>query len=510
MKDPLLKENTNCHAETNGRFLDSEYLKHDLKGHSIRGGAVTMAAQALKFLLHTGSTVILARLLTPQDFGMIAMVASISGFVALFKDMGLSMATIQKAEINHSQVSTLFWINVAVSFVLALVLAMGAPIISWFYGEPRLTLITLVLSGTFIFSGFTIQHRALLRRHMRFSQIAVIDISSICIGITTGIIMAWYGAAYWALVGMSFVTSLSQVALVWVFCRWRPDLPVRGAGVLSMVRFGGHLTGTSFVDYFARNADNILIGKFIGADALGLYAKAYNLFMMPITQIRSPLIQVAMPVLSSLQNQPKRYTKYYQRLIDIIASLTIPLTLYCAIEANFLIRSLLGQQWLGAVFVFRILAIAALIQSIAGTRGLVLISHGFSDRFFYFGVFNSIVTVASFIVGLPFGINGVAVGYTVAKFFIFIPSLFYCFHKTPITVSLFIKTLVSPMIVGMVAAMCMILIKYTWADDSFIFHIVDAAVFTSVYSALSCCRQSVRETLKLILKRSPIIAKKSV
>ena len=143
---------------------------------------------------------------------------------------------------------------------------------------------------------------------------------------------------YWSLVLMQLTTVITSAIAVWAACGWRPGLPVRRSGVREMLAFGGHLTGFNFVNYFSRNADNILIGKFIGADALGLYAKAYGLFMMPISQIRSPLNQVAMPVLSSLQNQPERYIKYYQRLIDILASLTIPLTLYCAIEADFLIQ----------------------------------------------------------------------------------------------------------------------------------------------------------------------------
>jgi PST family polysaccharide transporter len=273
-----------------------------------------------------------------------------------------------------------------------------------------------------------------------------------------------------------------------------------------MLKFGGHLASFNFVNYFSRNADNILVGKFIGADALGLYAKAYQLFMLPISQIRGPLNQVAMPVLSSLQNQPERYERYYQRLIDIMATLSIPMTLYCMIEADFLIGVLLGRQWVGAIPVFRILAVAALITPVAGTRGLVLISHGFSDRYFYWGLVNAILGVVSFVIGLPYGIEGVATAYTLALYAVLIPSLFYCFQKTPVTVSMFLRTLVSPLVVGMVAAGCVVLAKLLIRGEGLLSHVFYAGLFLIVYGLLSSLRPSVRQTCRMLIERSPVLS----
>ena len=430
-------------------FFDTEHLKADLKERSVRGGAVTMTAQVIKFLLYTGSVVVLARLLTPQDYGLVAMVTAVSGFVALFKDMGLSMATIQKAEINHSQVSTLFWINVAVSFVLALILAVVAPIISWFYKEPKLTGITLALAGTFVFSGLTVQHQALLRRQMRFSVLAVIEIGSMGIGIATGIVLAWYGAGYWALVGLSAATALSNVALVWVFCGWRPGLPVRRAGILPMVTFGGHLTGFGIVNYFARNFDNILLGRFYGADVLGLYSRAYNIMMLPLSNITWPMTSVAMPALSQIQNDPVRYKKYYIKLVTLLAFITMPLMVFLFVCADEVIGLLLGGQWSGAVDIFKILCIAAFIQPVAGTVGLVLVSLGQSKRFFTFGTINSIFIVISFILGLPWGAIGVAVAYTVATYVLLAPILWYCFRRSPISITDFFSAISLPVVAGL-------------------------------------------------------------
>jgi len=418
----------------------------------------------------------------------------------MFKDAGLSMATVQKDKITHEQISTLFWINVLISVVLGLCVLIGSPLVAMFYGRPELTAVTAALSISFILSGLSIQHAALLRRHMRFGSLAIVQIASQIITLPVIILLALYGWHYWALVGGTLTTALSTVALTFFFCPWLPGRMQKGTGVRDMLKFGGHLTGFNFINYFSRNADNILIGRFIGADALGLYDKAYKLFMMPISQIRVPLNQVAMPVLSSLKNQPERYVKYYQRLVDILASLTIPLTIYCSLEADFLIRLLLGPQWVGAVSVFRILAIAGLVQAIASTRGLVLISHGFSQRYFYLGFFHAVLCIVSFVVGIPYGIEGIALSYTIANYIFLIPSLFYCYSETPVTVFLFFRTLVLPLVIGGVAGGVVLLLKYIWPSELITVHGLYIVLFGFLYVGLSFCRQSVRETWDMFLK----------
>jgi len=394
-------------------FFDTEYLKVDLKGRSVRGGAVTMAAQGLKFFLQMGSTVVLARLLTPQDFGLIAMVTAVTGFVVMFKDMGLSMATVQKAEVNHGQISTLFWINVVLSLGVMLVIAALAPAIAWFYNEPRLTWITLALAGAFIFGGLTVQHQALLRRQMRFSALAGVEIISMSVGIVAAIIAAWYGAGYWALVIMQLAGAIAGAIAVWVACGWRPGLPVRRSGVRKMLAFGGNLTGSNVVNYFARNADKLLIGKFWGTGPLGLYAKAYGLLMLPIRQINAPIAAVAIPALSRLQNEPERYQNYYLKAISIIALITMPGVMFMIVMSKELIAVVLGSQWEGAIPIFKVFAIGAIMQPISNTTGWLFVSQGRSRDMFRWSLIGSTITVVAIIVGLPWGSLGVATSYTI-------------------------------------------------------------------------------------------------
>ncbi|HEY9301649.1 MAG TPA: oligosaccharide flippase family protein, partial [Phormidium sp.] len=213
------------------QYLETHALKADLAGRSIRGGTVTMVSQAAKLIMQFGSTAIVARLIAPEDFGLIAMVNGVTGFISMFKDMGLSMATVQKAEVTHRQVSNLFWINVVVSIIFALLTTLLAPGIAWFYKEPRLVLITCVAASGFVFGGLTTQHNALLNRQMRFTSLAAIDVAATLLGNLAAVLAALSGFGYWSLVLMQLVIALSNAGGVWLMCGWRPGLPTRQAGI---------------------------------------------------------------------------------------------------------------------------------------------------------------------------------------------------------------------------------------------------------------------------------------
>ena len=481
-------------------LFKSDHLNQDLRKKAARGGMTAMIAQGSRFILGLTGTVVLARVLTPADFGLFAMVAVIVRFATMFKDAGLSVATIQQDHITHEQISTLFWVNFLLNVFLGICLLACSPLVAMFYGRPELTKITAVLSSSFLFTGLVIQHQALLRRHMKFGALATIKITSQVIALIVTISLAFLGASYWALVGRSLTNGLVAAIMTILLCPWRPGRARKGTGVRSMLGFGGHLTGFNIVNFLSRNLDNILIGRFIGTSALGVYSKAYELFLMPLTQIRSPLIAVALPVLSSIRNQPDRYIKYYQRILDVLASLAIPITLYCAVESEFVIRLSLGAQWVEAVPVFRNLAIAGLIQVTASAaRGMVLLSFGFSARYLRWGLFNAILMITAIVAGLPFGIQGVAASYTVANYIILVPSLFYCFHGTPVRISIFIGALGPPLFVGAVAATGTVLVKYIGVGDAMVGHLVGLATFVVIYGAGTCLRASFLETLRIFL-----------
>jgi PST family polysaccharide transporter len=414
------------------RFFRTDHLMADLSGRAVRGGAITLSAQAVKFLLQLGSTVVLARLLTPDDFGLVAMVTAVTGFVALFKDLGLSQATVQRPQITHEQVSTLFWVNVAASFVLMLVVAALAPLLAWFFGDPRLTEITLVIAGTFILSGLSVQHSALLTRQMRFKWLALIDVAGLAAGVLAALVLAWQGFGYWSLVGMLVIQSTLGATLVWLTSEWRPGRPVRGSGVRPMLRFGGNLAGFNVLNYFSRNADKVLIGWAWGAGALGTYSRAYQLLTLPLSQINWPLSRVVIPALSRLNDRPEEYRWQYLYYLSAVLWLTLPLVGLLAGAAPSVVLVLLGEQWSEVSGVFRALCITAALQPVYSTIGWIFVSKGRTDRFLRWALIASPLFVLSFVVGLPWGVVGVALSYA-ATFVLMLPwTLGYAVRETAI------------------------------------------------------------------------------
>jgi PST family polysaccharide transporter len=448
-------------------FFDTSHLQADFKTRWVRGTAVTVLGQVARFTIHTFSTVVLARLLTPSDYGLVTMVTAVTGFIMIFKDLGLSTATVQKAETNHAQISTLFWINVAISLALTLLTVAIAPAIAKFYHEPRLTWITLALSTSFLFVGLSIQHQALLSRQMRFVAVVTRDIASMLVGVVLAILLAWGGATYWAIVAMQVGTAVSGTIMLWLVCKWRPGWPVRRSGVRSMLNFGLNITVFNVINYFARNADKILLGRFQGPHVVGLYGTAYSLSMLPISQVRAPLTAVALPALSRIQNEPERYAKYYYKFTSVLAFISMPLMGFLFVCSENLIRLLLGERWMGANTIFKILAIAGFIQAVETVAGIALLSMGLSKRFLKWGSLRSVVFVVSFFLGVPWGATGVAVSYTAAEYLIMIPSLWYSFQQTPLSVSSFLRTLSGPVITSLTATAIMSLCyKFLLAGQS--------------------------------------------
>ena len=439
---PLSQTSKQAEAiEHDERHFRTDRLKDDLGRRAARSGAVTILSQGVKFITMMAATVILARLLTPQDYGLIGMVAVIIGFVSMFKDMGLSTATIQKEEITGEQVSTLFWVNVALSVAVMLLTAALAPVVAWFYNEPRLVWITIGYAAGFLSGGLTVQHEALLRRQMRFTALAAIEITSLALGLIVGIVLAWKGMGYWALIFNQLVYGVAYAAGVWIVCNWRPGKPVRNSGVRSMLAFGGNLTGFHIINYFARNLDNLLIGKFWGSVQLGLYAKAYQLLLLPIDQINTPIASVAVPALSRLNDSPERYRQAYLRILEKVAILTMPGVAFMIACSDWIVNLVLGPQWSEASRIFALLGIVGLMQPVANTVGWLFITQGRTRDMFHWGLMGSSIIIISIIVGLPWGAVGVAAVYSAVFLLIVTPLLFWFVGRSgPVRASDFYRT----------------------------------------------------------------------
>jgi len=405
----------------------------ELKRKSVRGGVVAVCAQGAKLVLQTATMMLLARLLSAEDFGLLGMAVVLTGFLGIFKDAGLSAATIQRLEVTQEQISTLFWINVAVGAALATFTAVLAPVLVAFYGEPRLYWIAVVLGVAFVFSGLAAQHQALILREMRFVTLAKIEVLSLIVSSAAGVIMALLGWRYWALVSMAVVGSIVGAAGVWLANPWVPGLPRRMCGVRSMLHFGWMATCNNFVVFLAWNSHNILLGRFWGADALGLYGRAYQLATLPVHQLNAAIAGVAFPALSRIQDDPDRLARSFLRGYSLLVSLTIPITISFALFAEEIVRVVLGAKWMEAAPIFRLLAPTGLVFALANPLSLLVISTGRVRRALSMTAATTPLVIVGIVLGLSNGPKGVALGYSLAMALLVIPITAWSMHGTRIT-----------------------------------------------------------------------------
>lgn len=440
-------------------YFRTEHLLGNIQGRSLRGGVVTLAGQAAKFILNLVSTAVMARLLRPQDFGLLAMVTSIIAFAHFFKDLGLAGATVQRSQITHLQVSFLFWVNVGLSVAVALAVAALAPFIALFYHEPRLSWITLALSINFVFGGLVVQHQALLRRQMQFRELAVRDVIAMAFSVATGIVLAIFGFGYWSLVAVPIAANLANCVLVWKICHWRPSSFQRRVGARAMLAFGSNLTAANMLTYIRGNFDNILVGRVLGSLPLGIYSKAYGLLALPIGQISGPMSTVLLPGLSRLQQNASEYAKLFIRAVRIISLTTIPIVVFSFFLARDVVLVLLGRKWLPVAPVFQLLAPAALFGAIAFAPGWLCQSLGRAQRQLHYALVSSVLCVAGFLIGIRWGLLGIAVSYSINMSVLFWAFVWYASKDSPVKVGQIVSAFLSAFVPAIIAATAVWLLR---------------------------------------------------
>lgn len=431
-------------------FFETEQLKADIKHRAIQGGMITSAAQGILFLLGLASTVVLARMLIPEHFGLIGMVTALTVLIERFQDIGLGDAIIQRKDITHEQVSTLFWIIIGISFFFTSLVALSAKVVGWFYNDQRLIWITIAFAINFAFSGSSIIHLALIRRRMSFKQQTLIKIISVAFGLAVGITLAWQGYGYWALVWKELARSLLNTVLAWAFCPWRPDLPVRNAGVKPLLLFGGNVTGYNILFYLSRNLDSILLGKFCGAVQVGLYSRAKLLTYIPVNQLFEPMKNVSLPVLSNLQNDPVIYSNFYGKMEAVLSFLYMPIIVYIGIYAQPIVYIALGSQWMETIPLFRLFAVSLFASPIVMMHGMILLSSGQGRRYFFWGLFTNLSIIIFFIVCIKWGVLGIAASWSISTTANIIFSFFFVFKESPVSMVSTLKNLYRPAIASII------------------------------------------------------------
>ncbi|PWW21400.1 PST family polysaccharide transporter [Geodermatophilus normandii] len=379
-----------------------------------RAAGVTLVGQALRIVVQFGSILLLARLLLPEDYGLLAIVLVVVGIGEIVRDFGLSTAAIRAPELSEDTRDALFWINTAIGAVLCVVVVACSGLLADLFDRPPLTAIACALAGTFVLNGMATQYRVTLTREMRFRSLVTADVVAQTAAAAVAIALAALGTGYWALVAQQLVQSALVLVLVAVPARWLPGRPRRTPGLRPYLTLGLHLVGTQLVNYAGNNVDTVTIGLRFDAAALGLYNRGFQLLMTPLNQLRSPATTVALPVLSRLQDDRERFDEYLRRGqlalgFPIVVSLGV-----VAGAAGPLVELLLGPRWSGVTPILALLAVAAASQTLAFVGLWTYLSRGLGAALFRYTVGTSVLRLVCVLTGSAWGVVGVAAGYALA------------------------------------------------------------------------------------------------
>ena len=400
----------------NNPDTDTAHLSKNLGWHAARALASVAVAQVFANIIGLGGTVVLARLLGPEEFGLMALLATAVALLTVFENFGLYFATIQKKVLSHDELNFLFWANLGVAFIIASIMFLSAPFIAAFFNEPELVDLARILGLAFIFRGAANQHAALLNRKLQQAKSSSATVIAVFFATAGAIIMALSGFGVWALVWRQVIEAFVRMVSMWCFTGWIPRWVKWRREFAHSVKFGVNVTFSNLMYYFSRNADDILIGKYMDATALGHYKLSYQILLLPLKRINEPVSHIMIPMLSQLQDQAERYKRNYMRIAHILVMMQVPVSLIFAFHAEILVSIIFGAQWIAAAAPLRWLASLLLIQGISASTGWLFISQARSKEMLYWSIFASVTTIISFLIGLPYGIEGVAACYVIGAY----------------------------------------------------------------------------------------------
>jgi PST family polysaccharide transporter len=397
----------------------------ELRRLAVRGAATTVSAAALGLAAQVVSTVILARLLTPADFGVVTMVTTFSMLLMSFGPNGFTEVVIQCDEMDRFQASNLFWINCAVGLVLATGFAAAGWLLAQFYRNPLVTRVAVGVSPAIFIGATSVIHLALLQRAMRFAAVSANDVVGRATYAVVVTLLALRGWGYWALVAGTVAQVLSMTLGAWRLCRWIPSLPRRGVGTRAMLRFAVQVYGRFSANYFTRNFDNLLVGWQFNAAVLGFYKKAYDLFALSASQLTGPLHNVALAALSRLNEDPARFKRYLANSLGIIAFVGMALGADLTLVGKDLVRLVLGPKWSESGRIFVLFGPGIGIMLLNSMVGWIHLSIGKPERWLRWTLVESAATALLFVLALPWAPEGIAVAWSVSYWILSIPAFWY-------------------------------------------------------------------------------------
>lgn len=386
--------------------------KQDGYRRKVMGGAITtLIAQLFRVGASVGSIIVASRILSPSDYGIYAMAAPVTGFAMLFQNIGFDHAVVQSDEVSDVQLSSLFWLNIALCLGLAMLLVAAGPVVGMFYGSSQAGVLVAVSGLLILAMAPNPLYNALLNRQMRFHAQSVIDIvSSIAMFVST-VIAALLIRSYWALLIGAIASTLVNTASFMVIERWRPRFTFQWGSIAPMVRFGGGISVYGFALFVTRNIDKVLLARVWGPATLGLYDRAFKLMLSPLQNFSGPLSRTLLPVLARTRSEPERYRRAYLMFMQGIVSGAIPAIMAASVGSDAAVRLLLGDAWQATGPIFGWLSATAAMLLVNESAPWLFMSTNRSRLMMHWGLFASATVVIGFMIGLPWGAIGMAKAY---------------------------------------------------------------------------------------------------
>ncbi len=416
--------------------LDFEkYLNPDdsVSEEGVKAGAITISTQFIKFFNQIVTFSILAHILEPKDFGLLAMSTGFISIIKILVGQAFTKGIIQKKNITHLQMSSFFWIVIFLSFIFTAFTVSISPFIAKFYNDTRIFYIMLILSLQVFFSGISFCHISLLQRNMKFGTLSGIELfSGVCSKII-GIVLAYLGFKYWALVFIEVSYEGIRGLLAWIYFKWRPAFKFRGQNIKDLLNFGTIVSLSSIFESISIQIDNIMLGLFFNSKVVGLYSKSVNLTKLPIRLIIWPLERVSISTLSKLQDDKLRFKSNFLAVSKYSLLILVPVFLLLIIATKEIVMILLGHKWLPAIPLIKWSSIYFYIVVFEYPVGWFLLIKGLLKKFFLWSsVFNSFVRIFSIMIGLKWGALGVVISLVIGKILFQPIYTYYAFKKSEI------------------------------------------------------------------------------
>uniref|UniRef100_A0A7C3VMF6 MOP flippase family protein n=1 Tax=Planktothricoides sp. SpSt-374 TaxID=2282167 RepID=A0A7C3VMF6_9CYAN len=459
-------------------------------------------SQIWRQILNFVTTAILARILSPSDFGLIGMATIVISFIGIFKDLGTSAAIIQRKNTSESLFHSLFWINLVFGLIATILLCYCSPIFASFYREPRVSLIIKFLSFNLFISGISIIQKTFLEKNLDFNKLAKIEVFAVTVGSLVGIIAAIKNFGVWSLVYQSLAVTTITTILLWLKTPWQPKLIFDPILVKEVSSYSFNLTAFNIFNFFCRNADYLLIGRFLGDQALGYYTLAYRIMLYPLQNISSIIGRVMFPVFSQVQDDDEKFRHLYLKLISITGIIIFPIMAGIFAIAEPFVLTVFGEQWKPVILLLMILTTVGIRQSLGTSVGMIYQAKGRTDIMFRWSLLAGFLIIPAFVIGLQWGIVGVATAYAIATMLLSYPSFAIPFRLIQLPMQDFLSVIWRPFFVSILMLVVIIAVKFLLPIDInngwMLLILGTAGSISYVLSSLFINQTQIKELFRLI------------